>query len=88
MVDSARANHLNAAALARNVETQVNLLWMNSIISDSELDEALEKYGAIGDKTNRQKILDNLGNIRKLKLLGKITQEMANKKAMEVIKNE
>ena len=88
MVDNARAGHLNAVALEKNVSTQVNLLWANGLINDNELIAALEDYGAIGDKTNKQKVLDNLGNIRKLALLGKVSQDILNKKTIAIVKNE
>ena len=86
MVDNARVGHLNATALEKNVATQVNVLWMNGVIDDNQLMEALEGYGAVGEKTNKQKMLDSLGNIRKLALLKNVSQSVLDKKTMDAIK--
>ena len=80
LVDSARANKANAEANEKNVNTQINSLWMNGIIDDNQLMDALEFYGAIPENANKQKILDNLGNIRKMALLKNVSQSVLNDK--------
>ena len=81
--ETARANHLNAAANKANSETQLNL-WLNGVISDDELRSALEFYDLLKDKQDSQKILDNLDNYRKLVLLERISRNTLSEKVNDI----
>jgi len=72
--EKARANHLNAAANKANADTQLNL-WLNAVISDEELRQALIGYNIIRENQDSQKSFDQLEQLRKLYLVGKISQE-------------
>jgi len=76
IIDNARSVHLNAAAKKAIAETQVNVLWMNGVIDDDQLLDALEIYELIPENTNKQKVLDSLGNIRKLALLKNVSNQV------------
>ena len=86
MIDKARANHLNAQAQKAIVDTQVNILWFNGIIDDNQLMDALESYDVLPEGANKQKIIDNLGNIRKLALLRNVSSEVLSEKVNAAIK--
>jgi len=83
--DKARANHLNAAANKANADTQLNL-WLNAVISDQELREALIGYDIIQENQDSQKSFDRLEQLRKLFLVGKISQQMFKEKSQLIIK--
>ena len=83
--DKARANHLNAAANKANADTQLNL-WLNAVISDQELREALVGYNVIQENQDSQKSFNQLERLRELFLVGKISQQMFREKSQLIIK--
>lgn len=88
MVDNARVGLMAAQARKSDADVQVNLLWMNGIINDQQLIDGLTAYGVITESTNIQKMLDSLGNIRKLALLKNITNEVMRTQTTKVLNAE
>lgn len=85
LMDNANAGKANAEALKANVDTQVSLLWMNGLIDDNTLMNNLEMIGAIDKNANKQKIIESLGNVRKLALLNQITKETAKRETNAIL---
>jgi hypothetical protein len=86
LVDKARSGLMEAQARKADIETLVNMLWMNGLIDDNTLTSKLEEYGIFDDESEKQKVLDSLGNIRKMALLKNVSQNVLRRQTLKALK--